>query len=84
MVTKIACFYTATKGSSASESPVTSHQTITYYIPEDSHLRFHLHGDVFTPCDIKMYYGNTAVEHEPICDSRPRGRLYCSHLCCSV
>lgn len=60
-VTKIACFYTATKGSSTSETPVTSHQTITYYIPEDSNLRFHLHGEVFTLCDRKMYYGNTGT-----------------------
>jgi hypothetical protein len=61
MVKKIACFYTETEGNSTSESPLTSHQTTAYYIPKDSNLRYHLHGEVFTHRDRKMYYGNTGT-----------------------
>jgi hypothetical protein len=61
MVTKIACFYTATKGSCTSESPVTSHKITIYYIPEDSNLRFNLHGEGFIHHDRKMIRDNTGT-----------------------
>jgi hypothetical protein len=61
MVKKIACFCAENGGSSTSESPVTSHQATTYYIPEDSNLRLHLHGEAFTHRDRKTIYGNTCT-----------------------
>lgn len=89
---KTADLKTETDGSCTSESPVSSHQTTTYYILEDSNLYYHLRGKAFIHRDREMIYGNMctagcvcpAVYHEQICESRPTGRLNCSHRCSMV